>query len=95
VLVVLLVVSIDSSCVSSSSASVSSCCSVSSTCCVNAFICMERELKYMACLGIYMFVGLRAYVWYICGCWPSRLRFLQVLEASSFRGGAAKIFIGF
>ena len=25
---------------------------------------------------IYMFVGLHAYVWYICGCWPSRLRFL-------------------
>jgi hypothetical protein len=44
---------------------------------------------------IYMFVGLRAYVWYICGCWPLRLCFLQVLETSQCRGGAAKIFNGF
>jgi uncharacterized membrane protein YciS (DUF1049 family) len=65
VLVVLLVVSSDSSSVSSDSVSVSS-----------TFICMERELKYTALLGIYMFVGLRAYVWYICGCWPLRLHFL-------------------
>jgi len=72
VLVVFLVVSSDSS----NSISVSSCCSGSSTCCVDTFICMERELKYMAHLGIYVFVSFRAYVWYICSCWPSCLRFL-------------------
>jgi hypothetical protein len=34
-------------------------------------MCMKKELNYMAPLDILVVVGLRAHVWYICGCWPS------------------------